>query len=190
MTLAATPKSVRFSADEFQRMAEAGLLSNRAELIDGRVFKMPPQGVPHMLAISKIGRALARVATPDEWVISQGTMRLDPDTTIDPDFQWVAAAEGTDWRHWPSPLLIIEVSETTYRRDKGLKLRKYAMAGVTDYWIINCKARRLEVYRDPFNPTGHVENCGYRGLGHFAAGDRVAPLNRPDVSFDVADLLP
>ena len=44
--------------------------------------------------------------------------------------------------------LLIEVSDGTYPRDSGERLRKYAAAGVALYWIVNIPERRVEVYED------------------------------------------
>jgi Uma2 family endonuclease len=52
----------------------------------------------------------------------------------------------------PSPdniALVVEVSDATLRRDRTLKLRIYARAGIPVYWIINLPERQIEVYSEP-----------------------------------------
>ena len=89
----------------------------------------------------------------------------------------------------PLPFLIIEVSNKTYQRDSGIKLRKYAQAGIADYWIFNLRADRIELYREPW-PAKSLEGCRYASVTHFVRGQRVGLLKRPEMSFLVDDLLP
>ena len=35
------------------------------------------------------------------------------------------------------------------RQDRGTKKRIYARAGIAVYWVVNLKARQIEVYTDP-----------------------------------------
>ena len=88
----------------------------------------------------------------------------------------------------PLPFLVIEISDSTYAHDVGPKLRLYASAGVTDYWVLNLNERRLEVFRDPVRLADGTWN--YLNVTHHAASEAVEPLNGPKVSIPVADMLP
>lgn len=44
---------------------------------------------------------------------------------------------------------MIEVSESSLRKERGVKQRIYARNGTQDYWIINLVERVVEVYRKP-----------------------------------------
>ena len=72
----------------------------------------------------------------------------------------------------------------------GVKLRLYASHGICDYWIENLREDRIEVYRDPRNPTGHPDDCSYASVQHFARGQSINVLGRPGVTIAVDDLLP
>lgn len=186
-----TRPTTKFTVDEYFRMAEADVFDGaRVELLDGRIYWMAPQLDPHMVSISKTIGALMRVVPPDEWLICQGTVILDNFTALDPDFAWFACPTGTPNPTRGLPMLLIEVSHTTYRRDSGKKMRKYAQAGITDYWIINIKADRVEVYRDPKNPTGQRDDCYYASVTHHLRGRAVPLLARPAVALAVNDVLP
>lgn len=57
-----------------------------------------------------------------------------------------AAFTAEQWR-FPAPDLVVEVlSDSTAERDRGVKLEDYAAHGVTEYWIVDPEARRLEQY--------------------------------------------
>ena len=172
-------------------MAKAGVFGNaRVELINGRIYRIPAQGNPHMLAISRAAKALFREASATEWVIIQGTFGLDRFSAPDPDLLWLPVPEGAPEHEWPTPILLIEVSDRTYRKDSGIKLRKYAQLDVPEYWIFNLPADRIEVYRDPRKPTRRLADCHYAFVKHFFRGERISVLARPQVTLVVDDLLP
>ncbi len=57
-------------------------------------------------------------------------------------------------RH-PAPAdlaLVVEVVDTTLQRDRMLKQRVYARAGIPRYWIVSLPEQQIEVYSDPTGP--------------------------------------
>jgi Uma2 family endonuclease len=185
---------IRFSVAEYERMSAAGIFdmfgNGRTELVRGRVIRMAPQKHPHMWAISRMNRLLVGATTPRDWVIVQGTLYLDDDSAPGPDFHVFDVPEGTPADRLPKPILVIEVSHRTYRRDTGSKLRMYARAGMEDYWVVNLKDRRVEVYRDPTNPTGSEAGWHYGSVTHLVPGQSISMLKRPSVSFPVTAIIP
>ena len=69
----------RFTADEYQRMGQVGILSNddRVELIDGEAVAMRPIGARHNACVNHATRALVRAAGDDAIVQAQGSVQLD-----------------------------------------------------------------------------------------------------------------
>jgi Uma2 family endonuclease len=188
-----TSSTTRFTTAEYQKMADAGvfdLVDERVELINGRIYRMAPQLDPHIFAITKGAQTLFATRQPNELIMIQGTLRLDKYNAPDPDLQWYGVPIGTPVRRRPLPILLIEVSHTTYKRDSGVKLRLYARHGIADYWIVNIPADRVEVYRDPQNPTGKSADCRYDSVQPFTRGQSNSPLARPSVSLAVNELLP
>jgi Uma2 family endonuclease len=185
-------RQIRFNVDEYLRIADAGLLGRRrTELLEGRIIKLAPQKDPHMGAISRLNALLMAVADPKrDWLIVQGTLYLDEQNAPDPDFQLYDVPIMTPLEKRPKPLLVVEVSHTTYRRDSEVKTRIYARNGIEDYWIVDVRKGRVEVYRQPFNPTGKDEDWGYKSATSFGPGESVTMLKRPTVSFRVEDMLP
>jgi Uma2 family endonuclease len=45
--------------------------------------------------------------------------------------------------------LVIEVAIKTLLTDRSIKLKKYATAGIPEYWIIIPEKQLIEVYRNP-----------------------------------------
>src|SRR5438128_10484512 len=53
----------RFTVEQFQRMAEAGVFDedDRLELLDGEIFQMNPVGRRHVATVNRLTRGLAGV---------------------------------------------------------------------------------------------------------------------------------
>ena len=49
--------------------------------------------------------------------------------------------------------LIVEVAVFTLQTDRTIKKKKYAAAGVPEYWIVIPRKRTVEVYRKPEHGT-------------------------------------
>ncbi len=79
--------------------------------------------------------------------------------------------------------LVIEVSDSTLAFDLGPKARRYARAGIPEYWVFDIAGRRLIVHRSP-------QAGGYSVITAYAEGERVAPLAVPEASFPVAVAFP
>ena len=62
-------------------------------------------------------------------------------------------------RH-PGPadvVMVVEVSDSSLRRDQVFKKPIYAKAGIPVYWIVNLIDRRVEVYTDPTGPAAEPD---------------------------------
>ena len=79
--------------------------------------------------------------------------------------------------------LVVEVADSSLRKDRGLKARIYAAAGVSDYWVVNVRDRVVEVHAEP-------TDRGYARVSSHGSGETVSPLDFPDVDIPVAALWP
>jgi Uma2 family endonuclease len=188
----ATSKQIRFTVDEYMKMAAAGVFGSRkVELLQGRIVRMPAQAHPHRWSMSKTVRAFVMRFQPERfWVVGQGTLTLNRYNAPDPDIHVFDVPEGTDEELLPKAFVVIEISDTTYRKDSGIKLRSYAAAGIQDYWIVNLKQRRVEVYRKPENPTGRKKDWRYAEVREFKPGQKIALLAYPKISIPVNEMVP
>ena len=110
-------------------------------------------------------------------------MRLPRDTEPEPDIVLLRPRADRYTKESARPedvLLLIEVADTSYRYDRGIKLPLYARAGVPEMWIIDLTHDVVEVYRQP---TAN----GYAFSERVALGGRVAPAALPDVVLAVDD---
>ncbi|HET9361744.1 MAG TPA: Uma2 family endonuclease, partial [Vicinamibacterales bacterium] len=130
----------RFTADEYQRMGQVGILSegDRVELIDGEIVVMTAMGPRHNASVSAATRALVRAAHDDAIVLPQGSVRLDLYYEPEPDLVLLRPrADFYASRHaGPADiLLIIEIADSSLEYDRDVKAPVYAAAGIQEYWL-------------------------------------------------------
>lgn len=101
----------------------------------------------------------------------------------EPDFLVVPRAPRRKKEHPRYGDLVIEVSDSSVRKDRKVKLGIYAQAGVPEYWIVNVAAECIEVYRDP-----DVETGTYRQTTTVKPGAKLKPADLPGPTIDVAEL--
>ena len=173
----------RMSRAEYDELIERGwFVDERIELIHGVLVKMSPIGDPHaltcdalteLLVLALAGRARVRVGNPlpaDDW------SEPEPDFTV---------AEKRHYTKHPGPehtLLVVEVSDSSLRKDRRIKGPLYASAGVPEYWIVNLQRGCVEVYTAPANGE-------YTTARTFERGESVCPQAFPDASFAVNDII-
>ena len=182
-----TPRLTRL---EYDALVERGVLAedDRIELLDGRLVFREPQGSRHAAACLRIRIALDRAFGRGFHVRPQFPIALDDASEPEPD---IAVVRGRieDYldTHPTSPVLIVEVADSSLAQDRHHKARLYARASVADYWIVNLRAGVLEVYRDPGRTA--AGRWRYATARVLKPGALVSPLAAPRARLRVADLL-
>jgi Uma2 family endonuclease len=177
------PNMVRpITRSEYDRMIDLGMFEDeRVELLGGVLVKMSPQHAPHASTVQKLTELLAAQVRKRFSLRVQSPLALSDDTEPEPDVAVVPLGDY-EIEHPTTALLIIEVSDSTLRKDRG-KAAMYASAGIGEYWIVNLGARAVEVYSSPNgNRYGEVRTLH--------AGDVLRPVALADVAIAVAEILP
>ena len=177
----------RWTRDDVRRLLEQGHLdpNKHYELIEGEIVEKMGQGRKHIYIINLLFRMLGAIFGP-EFVQSQGMLSVNLYNQPEPDTAVLdkSLAEYLEVEPGPENVrLMVEVSDSTLNTDRSVKGLVYARAGIAEYWIVNVKARKLEVYRQP-TPDGYA-------LTQILMDDQtINPLAAPDTVVRVADLLP
>jgi Uma2 family endonuclease len=179
------PAQRRFTVDEYHKMLDAGIFGEdeRVELLEGVVFVVTRQGPAHAFVIQRFTAALFHQLGGRFAIRPQLPLTLLPDSEPIPDLAVIEVGAATREHHPSTALLVIEVSDTTLRKDRVLKAAIYAGAGLPEYWIVNVKDEAIEVYRDP-DPA----SSRYRTMSTLAAGQILSPTSIPGFSLPVAEL--
>ena len=177
----------RFTADDYQRMGQAGILSedDRVELIDGEIVAMMPIGPRHCAAVDRANRAMVMGAGDTAIVRVQGSVRLNLFNEPEPDL--VLLLPRTDFyaSGHPGPadiLLIVEIADSSLDYDRDVKAAVYARLGVREYWLADLNDEWLSCYSAP-------EGGVYLKIQQYHRGQSVAPQLLPDCLVVVNDLL-
>lgn len=131
------PRAEGWLADDLDHLPEA---PRHTELIDGAlVFMMSPQRAWHARLITNLVVTLGAQAPAGVDVEREMTVRLDRYNRPEPDILATTAGYDPD-RTFYSPdqvLLVVEVvSPESAHRDRMVKVRKYAEAGIAHYWRV------------------------------------------------------
>jgi Uma2 family endonuclease len=173
-----------FTVDEYYEMARVGILKpdERVELLDGEIVPMNPIGSPHAWCVTRLVEVFAPLIGRIRLSI-QAPLRLGIRAEPEPDLV-VIRVDTPESRHPEAAeaLLVIEVADSSIRRDRGRKRTMYARAGIPEYWIVDLNAERTEIYRDPARSR-------YRSIAVLRRGDVVSPLFAPDFIANVATIL-
>jgi Uma2 family endonuclease len=177
----------RFTADEFYRMAEAGIFGpdERVELIEGEIIEMSPIGDRHLVCVNQAMELFVLAFAGKAKVSIQNAVRLNSRNVPQPDV--VLFKPNAEYRTTTRPkaencFLVIEVSDTSLRYDTNVKVPIYAKTGVPEVWIEDLKRDLLVVYR---NPSGK----GYETKVTLTPDDFISLPAFPDISFSVRELL-
>jgi Uma2 family endonuclease len=168
---------------EYEEMVRLGLFEDeRIELLAGMLVEMSPQSEAHAYAVQRLTELLVIGLHGLAVVRPQLPMALSDDSEPEPDFI-VAPLVDYSHQHPGEAYLIVEVAQSSLRKDRRVKGLLYAAAGVPEYWIVNVVEGVFEVHRDP-RPEG------YASVTRAGRGESVAPLRFPDVAVRVDDVLP
>ena len=146
----------RITVEEFEKAYFAGAFGQaRLELIEGVILEMSPMGDTHVAWLFRLNKQLLLTLGEVAEVGSQVPISLgESDSQPEPDFVVVKLEDFQDRKIKANEAaLVIEVSDSTLEDDRGIKQKLYARNGLREYWIVNVKAKQLEVYRDPQGET-------------------------------------
>ncbi|MBW4656292.1 MAG: Uma2 family endonuclease [Kaiparowitsia implicata GSE-PSE-MK54-09C] len=185
MTAATDLRSL--SVQDYHRMVEAGILAadERVELIEGQLYRMAAKGTAHSAAVTRIDRVLSRLLAGRALLRFQDPVQLSDFSEPEPDVA-VVHIDSLDYEdHHPTPgkiFWLIEVSDSTLRRDRDLKVPMYGRSGIAEYWILDVQERCLHVFRQPTADRYETEQTLYEE-------DTITPLAFPDCEVAVGKLV-
>ena len=178
----------RHTAQSYFGLLDAGILSenDRVELLEGVIVAMSPHNPRHAAAVSRAMDVFIAAVGTRAAVRVQLSLPLGSHSVPEPDLAVVPGRTADyDTVHPTTALLIVEVADSSLVQDRLTKAPIYAAAGVPEYWIVNLRDDRVEVFRTP-DPVART----YTSERSAARGERLEPVELPGVSVAVEDLLP
>jgi len=190
-TLPAETRVHRWTKGEYYAVTNSpAFAKRRVELLGGEIFDMSPIGPLHAAVVAHVHGVLSRLF-PGHHVRAQLPFDAGEDSEPEPDLA-VVPGKPLDYAdaHPRQADLIVEVADWSIAYDRGRKASKYAASGITDYWVINLPARRVEVFRKPVPDPAQPFGAGYASHDVLDANANIAPQSFPAVTVAVRDLLP
>ncbi len=152
----------------------------KAEFIAGEIVFHSPVRTSHWRVSTRITRLLSAYVMDnrlgdvgvEKVMVSIGRHDFEPDIVF---FNKEVASQFTpDQKLFPAPQLAVEIlSDSTEARDRGIKFREYALAGVQEYWIVDAERNQLEQYfntdaafvlHKTYGPTGALASLVVPGF--------------------------
>lgn len=143
-----------FTVEEYYKMAEAGVFhpDERVELLGGEVRYMSPTNANHVTILARLNRVLMNIFGNEYDIHIQSPLVLSDNSEPEPDAMVVRAYQEGEEPYKPTPVdtfIVVEVSDTTLRYDRGEKLKFYALAEIPEYWIIDLNKGFITQYLQP-----------------------------------------
>lgn len=181
-----TPTRYKLSIEDYHKLGEVGILNedSRVELIEGELIEMAPIGATHLWVVNNLNTLLVTAVGKRATVSVQNPVILPPNSEPQPDFSLIKRKVRGAAGQVPRPAdtyLIVEVSDSTLKYDRGTKLQLYAKTGIREVWIVNVKGSCVEAYRQP-------SKTGYEVKLLFKPGQQMAPEALPEAVIDVAEI--
>jgi Uma2 family endonuclease len=179
-----TQTKVRFKADDIWDAPDDG---KRYEVVDGALFMTTAPDLDHQRPImglsGLIWTYLRRHRIGEVFAAPVGLI-LDEENGLQPDLVYVSLERAgilTRRGIRGVPDLVVEVlSPSTEARDRGVKLRRYAAAGVPYYWIVDPATRTLEAF--------HLGEQGYELTDTYGPGSLFQPALFPGLEIPIDNL--
>ncbi len=175
-----------FTADEYHRMAQAGILSedDRVELLEGAIVKMSPIGIRHAACVNRLNALFNQRAGQAVIVAVQNPIYLDDYSEPQPDISLLKPRGDFYAQRHPNPdevLLIAEVADTSAAYDRDIKIPLYARAGISEVWLVNLPDEAVEVYSQPLGGV-------YRQIRRLRRRETLRPAGIPSLVLEVDEL--
>jgi Uma2 family endonuclease len=141
----------RWTYPEFARLPSEG--GRRYEVIDGELVVTPAPALRHQrIATDLVTLLNAFVRSHDLGEVFAGPVDVlfAEGDYLEPDIVFVGKTRShilTDRGIEGPPDLVVEIaSPSTADRDRGIKLERYRLFGVAEYWVVDPDARTVEVW--------------------------------------------
>lgn len=177
----------RITVHEYYRMGELGLFAPeaRTELIEGEIIDVAPPGSRHSSVVAALNELLLPAVRGAAILLVQSPVRLSDLSEPQPDLALVRPRADRYSASHPTgvdTLLAVEVSMTTWRYDRQIKIPLYARHGVPEVWIVDLNEREMHFFRS-------LRGTDYADVSSTRQPGTVVISGLPGVSVDLSSIL-
>lgn len=181
----------RLAPEKYRAMVRDGILTedDPFEYLQGVLVEKMTKSDRHIAVVWFLRQLLDRLLPAGCFTLCQDPIDL-VDSEPEPDITVVRGEPAMLFNRKPLAAdieLVVEVSDSTLRRDRELKRAVFAAAGLPQYWIVNLVDNVVEVYREP---DLSVTPAFYRSTQRIpVTGHVTLDLSGVSHSLSVADIL-
>lgn len=178
-----TLTTVKWTIDEYHRLVNAGFLDDKhVELLNGVIVDMAPEGKPHAAYSQDFGDYLREALGKHVRIREGKPITLPNQSESEPDLCICQTIRYNAHHPYPENIFwVVEYSNSSLGKDLEVKPAIYAQANIQEYWVVNLKAKKVIVFRDPADGE-------YQQKQIFNQGS-IAPLAFPDISVPINRLV-
>jgi len=147
-----------FTVETYHKMADLGILkpTDKVELIEGKIVTMSPMKSPHAACVRRLGDILRHFSGNSAIVSEEKAITLGTHSEPEPDITVAKYRDDYYEDAHPQPsdiFLVVEVSLTTQKYDREVKIPLYASFDIPEAWIVDLNSKTIEVYEQPKGDT-------------------------------------
>jgi Uma2 family endonuclease len=176
----------KFTVQQYHKMAEAEVFTpqERLELIKGEVVKMSPIGLKHATTVNRLNNLFHQKLLGKVIVSVLNSVQLNDYSEPQPDLVLLKFREDFYANKLPQSediLLLIEVSDSTIKYDREVKIPLYAENNIQETWLVNVENQLLEVYTKP-------QDNQYQNTQILTYQQSVFPINFSGLTINLTDI--
>jgi Uma2 family endonuclease len=179
-----TVTSYKWSIKEWHKLVDSGMLEGKkVELLEGEIATMSPEKPIHSSRIVKIADYLRDILRGVAQVREAHPVTLD-NSEPEPDIAIVRIDENYYENCHPKSediYWLIEISNKTLKIDLEVKSKLYARNGISEYWVIDLKRKKLVLH-------DQLVNNSYSRIIEIVGGT-ISTVSFPNLEIDVDRLL-
>jgi Uma2 family endonuclease len=177
----------KLSVAEWDRIIASGALpeDDRVELINGEILEMSPIGTRHAACVARLTAAFAPLVSQGVVLWVQSPVSIADFDEPQPDLALLRPRDDAYADQRPRAediLLLVEVADTSFDYDRGVKVPRYAASGVQEVWLVDLNGNRVVTLRDAGPDT-------YQRVRVAGAEDTLVPAALPELRVAVSTIL-
>ena len=145
------PEQGQWTYEDWLRLPDDGF---RYEVLNGELFMAPPPALDHQRSSMSLSARMWLYATQNDWgeVLEApvGVRLPDQPVPFQPDILFVRKERrhilGGNYVEGAPDLIVEILSPGNWTYDRKEKFQAYRDAGVAEYWIVDYRARTIEVF--------------------------------------------
>ena len=169
---------------EYDSLVARGYFDDeRVGLLHGALVMKDPQSPPHASVSQRLNRIFAaRVPEERAALRLHSPLAASDDSEPEPDVTLVPPGDYLDV-HPTNAFLVVEVSDSSLKKDREIEAGLYAATGIPEYWLVDLRHGVVEVHTEP--GAGR-----YQRVTPCRRGDSIHLVALSDVTVEVDAFLP